>query len=407
MNKAFTFIFLTILIDVTGIGIILPVLPELIQELTGKSLSDASSYAGWMASVYSIMMFFCAPIMGGLSDQFGRRPVLLFSLLGFGLDYILQGFAPSIFWLFIGRILAGITGASFSTAAAFISDLSTPDKKAQNFGLIGAAFGLGFIIGPLLGAFLGQYGVRVPFFGAAALAFMNLIFGFLVLPESLKPENRRAFSWSRANPIGTLRVLTRYSVLKSFIVVLLLIYIAHYSLQSTWTFYTMFKFGWGHDQVGYSLAFVGLMMAIVQGGLSRIIIPKLGPQNSIRFGMIVALLSYMAYAFAPSGIFMYYIMLFFSFSGIAGPSIQGLISNQVPQDAQGELQGGLTALMSISAIFGPLLMTQLFQMGSKGLFANSFPGLPFLVAGILVLIAFLLVQKSLKGLEPYKQSPKI
>lgn len=406
MNKAFTFIFLTILIDVTGIGIILPVLPELIQELTGKNLSDASSYAGWMASVYSIMMFFCAPIMGGLSDQFGRRPVLLLSLFGFGLDYILQGFAPSIFWLFVGRILAGITGASFSTAAAFISDLSTADKKAQNFGLIGAAFGLGFIIGPLLGAFLGQYGVRVPFFGAAALAFMNLIFGFLVLPESLKPENRRPFSWTRANPIGTLRVLTRYSVLKSFIVVLLLIYIAHYSLQSTWAFYTMFKFGWGHDQVGYSLAFVGLMMAIVQGGLSRILIPKLGPQNSIRFGMIVALLSYLAYAFAPSGIFMYYIMLFFSFSGIAGPSIQGLISNQVPQDAQGELQGGLTALMSISAIFGPLLMTQLFQVGSKGIFANSFPGLPFMVAGILVLIAFLLVQRSLNGLEPFQQSPK-
>ncbi|MBK9269999.1 MAG: TCR/Tet family MFS transporter [Saprospiraceae bacterium] len=395
MNKAFVFIFLTILIDVTGIGIILPVLPELIQELTGKNLSDASSYAGWMASLYSVMMFFFAPIMGGLSDKFGRRPVLLLALFGFGLDYLLQGFAPNIFWLFVGRVLAGVTGASYSTAAAYISDLSAPEKKAQNFGLIGAAFGLGFIIGPLLGAFLGQYGTRIPFFGAAGLAMVNLIFGYFILPESLKLENRRAFSWSRANPIGTIKVLTRYSVLRSFVLVLFLIYLAHYSLQSTWTFYTMFKFNWGHDQVGYSLAFVGLMMAIVQGGLSRILIPKLGPPNAVRLGMLIALISYVAYALAPTGLYMYLIMVFFSLSGLAGPSIQGMIANQVPPDAQGELQGGLTALMSISAIFGPLLMTQLFRWGSGGSFGIVFPGLPFLFAGILVFVAFRLVQTSL------------
>lgn len=393
MNKAFVFIFLTVLIDVTGLGIIIPILPELIRELTGKSLSDASSYAGWMAMAYSMMMFLCAPVMGGLSDQFGRRPVLMLSLFGFGLDYLLQGFAPDIYWLFAGRMLAGITGASFSTAAAFISDLSTPDKKAQNFGMIGAAFGLGFIVGPLLGAFLGTFGTRIPFFGAAALAFANLLFGFFTLPESLKKENRRSFSWKRANPVGTFRVLVRYPVLRNFIAVLFLIYLAHYSLQSTWPFYTMHKFSWDHTQVGLSLAFVGLMMAIVQGGLTRILIPRLGPVRSIYIGMSVALVSYLSYAFASDGYQMYLIMFFFSLSGIAGPSIQGMVANQVPADAQGELQGGMTSLMSVTAIIGPLLMTQLFHWGTRPGQSFQFPGAPFLMAFFLLLVSLILVRK--------------
>ena len=371
MKKAFVFIFLTVLIDVTGLGIIIPVMPDLIKHLTGGDLSEASFYSGWMSASYSVMLFVFAPVMGALSDQYGRRPVLLLSLLGFGLDYIIQGFAPNIVWLFAGRILAGITGASYTTAAAYISDMSEPEKKAQNFGLIGAAFGLGFIIGPLLGGVLGQFGFRVPFFGSAVLALANVVFGLFILPESLKPENRRDFSWKRANPIGTFKVLTKYSVLRSFILILFLVYLAHYSLQSTWAFYTMEKFKWDAVHVGYSLAFVGLMMAIVQGGLSRILIPKIGPVNSIYFGMAMAIFGYFAYAFAPSGIFMYLIMVPFSLSGIAGPSIQGLVANQVPPNAQGELQGGLTSLMSITAIFGPLLMTFLFNYFPKQKVKNN------------------------------------
>lgn len=406
MKKAFFFIFLTLLIDVIGLGIIIPVLPNLIMELTGKSLSEASSYAGWMASIFSMMMFLFAPVIGGLSDRFGRRPVLLFSLFGFGMDYVLQGLAPNIHWLFIGRILAGITGASYATATAFISDLSTADKKAQNFGLIGAAFGLGFIIGPLLGAFLGNYGLRVPFFGSAVLAFANLVFGFFVLPESLDPKNRRAFSWKRANPVGTLKSLTKFSVLRNFALVLLLVYIAHYSLQSTWAFYTMSKFGWNSKEVGYSLAFVGLMMAIVQGGLSRLIIPKMGPVRSVMLGLFIAMLGYLAYAFASEGWMMYVIMLFFAFSGIAGPSIQSMISNQVPADSQGELQGGLAALMSLAAIIGPLLMTNLFFTFTQNREVLYFPGSPFLMSFVLVLSALVIAIKPLRRLLHEKMLSK-
>ena len=403
MNKALTFIFITVLIDVTGLGIIIPVLPNLIQELSGLSLSEASQYSGWMASAYSVMLFFCAPIIGGLSDQFGRRPVLLFSLFAFGIDYIIQGCATGIGWLFVGRILAGMSGASFSSAAAYISDVSPADKKTQNFGLIGAAFGLGFIIGPALGALLGQFGLRTPFFGSAFLALLNFIFGFFVLPESLPKENRRAFSLQRANPIGTLRVLFKYDFLRSFVVILFLAYLAHYSLQSAWSFYTIKKFNWDHTMVGYSLAAVGLCMAIVQGGLTRILIPKFGAIRSIYFGMTMAMLGYLAYAFAPTGWSMFIIMFPFALSGISGPSIQGIISNQVPSDAQGELQGGLTSLMSLTAIVGPLLMTNLFAYFTSQNSPIYFPGAPFFMSFCLITLAYILMLKPLKQYQVSNQ----
>lgn len=398
-SKALSFIFLTVLIDVAGLGIVIPVLPQLIQEISGLNLSEASKLSGWMGSSFSLMLFLFAPIMGGLSDKYGRRPVLLLSLFGFGLDYILQGFAPSIAWLFAGRIIAGITGSSYSTAAAYIADVSPPDKKAQNFGLIGAAFGLGFIIGPAIGALLGQYGLRIPFFGSAVLALCNLIFGYFVLPESLKPENRRNFDWKRANPFGTLKVLMQYPILKGFILTLFLVYIAHYSLQSTWSFYTMEKFKWDAKMIGISLSVVGIMAAIVQGGLTRILIPKLGNKKSILMGLILAMTGYLAFAFAPVGWMMFAITIPFSFSGIAGPAIQGLVSNQVPQNAQGELQGGMTGLMGVAAIIGPFLMTNLFSYFTKESAIIYFPGISFFVACILVLTAILFVLKTLSKIQ--------
>ncbi|HEX5625175.1 MAG TPA: TCR/Tet family MFS transporter [Saprospiraceae bacterium] len=398
-SKALSFIFLTVLIDVTGLGIIIPVLPQLIQELSGKGLSEASQIAGWMGSSFSLMLFLFAPVMGGLSDQFGRRPVLLFSLFGFGLDYLLQGFAPSLAWLFVGRILAGVTGSSFSAASSFIADVSPAEKKAQNFGLIGAAFGLGFILGPAIGAFLGNYGLRVPFFGSAVLAFMNLAFGFFVLPESLKPENRRPFNWKRANPVGTLKVLLQYPILRGFIATLFLVYIAHYSLQSTWSFYTMEKFQWDAKMIGISLSVVGLMAAIVQGGLSRILIPRLGNKRAIMTGLTIAMLGYLAFAFAPAGWVMIAITIPFSLSGLAGPAVQGLISNQVPQNAQGELQGGLMALMSVTAIIGPLLMTHLFSRFTAPSAMYYFPGMPFLTSFVLVMTGILFILKPLSRIH--------
>ena len=232
-----------------------------------------------------MLQFLFSPILGGLSDQYGRRPVLLISLFGFGIDYILLGFAPTIGWLFLGRLLAGIMGASFTTASAYIADISTPEKRAQNFGMIGAAFGIGFIIGPVLGGVLGHYGARVPFFVSAGLTLLNWLYGYFILPESLKLENRRKFDWKRANPVSSLLNLKRYPVIIGLLSSLVLLYIAGHSVQGIWSFFTIEKFHWTSDMVGYSLGFVGLMVAIVQGGLTRIIIPKLGQKRSVYVGL--------------------------------------------------------------------------------------------------------------------------
>ena len=252
-DAALGFIFITLLIDVTGFGIIIPVMPKLISELIGGSLSDASRYGGWMMFAYSITQFLFAPILGNLSDRYGRRPVLLASLFGFGIDYLFLAVAPTIGWLFVGRIIAGITGASFTTAQAYIADVSTPEKRAQNFGLVGAAFGVGFIIGPVIGGLLGQYGARIPFYAAAVLALLNWLYGYFILPESLKPENRRKFEWKRASPTGSLMQLNKYPLVAGLMGSFVCIYLAAHSVQSTWTYYTMLKFKWDERMVGYSL----------------------------------------------------------------------------------------------------------------------------------------------------------
>ncbi|MEX0635686.1 MAG: TCR/Tet family MFS transporter, partial [Ferruginibacter sp.] len=280
-KPAMGFIFATLLIDVTGLGIIIPVLPTLIQELTGGSLSEASEYGGWLLFSFAIMQFLFAPVLGNLSDQYGRRPVLLLSLFGFALDYLLLAFAPTIIWLFIGRLIAGVMGASITTATAYIADISTPEKRAQNFGMVGAAFGLGFIIGPVIGGLLGEYGSRIPFMAAAGLTFLNFLYGYFILPESLAKSDRRKFDIRRANPFGSLKMLRAYPVISGMVVSLLLIYIASHAVQSTWSFFTMEQFSWSEAEVGYSLGFVGLLVALVQGGLIRVINPLLGPKNSV------------------------------------------------------------------------------------------------------------------------------
>ncbi len=398
-NSALTFIFITMLIDVTGLGIIIPVMPKLIMELSGESLSSAARYGGWMIFAYAAMQFIFSPILGGLSDQYGRRPVLLFSLLGFGIDYIVLGFAPTLAWLFVGRIIAGITGASFTTAGAYIADVSPPEKRAQNFGLIGAAFGLGFIMGPVMGGFLGEYGARVPFFVSAGLTLINWLYGYFVLPESLLPENRRPFEWSRSNPINSLLNLRRYPIVLGLVFPNVLIMIAGFATQSTWTFYCMDKFGWTEKMVGLSLGFVGVMAALVQGGLTRTIIPKLGNYRSISVGLILYGIGFVLYALSNQGWMMFAVTALASLGGIAMPALQGVMSNQVPMNEQGELRGALTSVMSLTSVVGPLIMTQLFGYFTSTAAPIQLPAAPFWLAAVLIFFSWLLIFNGLRGLK--------
>ncbi len=395
-KAALGFIFITLLIDVTGLGIIIPVLPTLIAELIHGNLSDAASYGGWLTFAYAIMQFVCAPILGNLSDRFGRRPVLLFSLLGFGIDYLFLAFAPTIWWLFVGRIIAGITGASFTTASAYIADISTPDKRAQNFGILGAAFGLGFILGPVLGGVLGQFGSRIPFFAAAGLSLLNTLYGYFVLPESLPVEKRRPFELKRANPLGSLLQLKKYPAMGGLIIVLILMYTAMNGLQSTWAYYGMEKFSWNEAWVGYSLGFIGLMIGVVQVGIIRWAIPKFGQNKSLYIGLAFYSLGLLLFAFAPSGFWMFIFIIPYSLGGIAGPALQSIISGFAPANEQGEIQGALTSLMSATTIFAPPIMTTIFAYFTDKNNPILFPGAPFLLSAILVFISVFLAMKSLK-----------
>lgn len=394
-NAALGFIFITILVDVIGLGIIIPVVPKLIEKLTGEGISEASRYGGWLVFCFAIMQFLFSPILGALSDRFGRRPVLLLSLLGLGLDYILHAYAPTITWLFVGRLIAGVMGASFTTATAYIADISTPEKRTQNFGLIGAAFGLGFIIGPIIGGLSAKWGPSMPFLLAAGLTLLNLIYGYFVLPESLLKENRRKFEWKRANPIGSLAHLKKYPVVSGLIASLVLIYIASHAVQSNWSYFTMYKFNWNEEMVGYSLAVVGVLISIVQGFLIRVINPKLGQNKSIYLGLLLYAIGLILFGVAWKDWMMFAFLIPYCLGGIAGPAIQGLISNQVPPTEQGELQGALTSLVSLTSIIGPLIMNNLFAYATAKDSLFFLPGAPFFLAAFLITISGILAIKTL------------
>jgi len=401
-QAAIGFIFVTILIDTIGFGIIIPVLPDLIMELTHGTTSEAARIGGWLLFAFAIVQFLFAPVLGGLSDRFGRRPILLGSLFGFGLDYIFLALAPTIGWLFVGRIIAGALGASFTTAGAYIADISAPEKRGQNFGVMGAAFGLGFIIGPAIGGLLGSFGSRIPFLAAAGLSLLNWLYGFFILPESLAPENRRGFDWKRANPVGSLLSLKRYPVVLGLVASLVLIYIAAHAVQSNWAYYTIEKFKWGPTMIGISLAAVGLLIAIVQGGLIRIIIPAWGQKNSLYVGLLLYSIGFFLFAIATESWMMFAFLIPYCLGGIAGPALQGIISAQVPPNGQGELQGALTSLMSVTSIIGPLLMTQLFSAFTGDSAPYYFPGAPMVMAGILTLISLVLAMRALAGFVAVK-----
>lgn len=387
-KAAIGFIFITLLIDVIGFGLIIPVIPKLIEDLSGNpSVSNAATIGGWLTFAYAIMQFFFAPVLGSLSDQYGRRPVLLFSLFGFGIDYLLLSFAPSIAWLFAGRMIAGVTGASFTTATAYIADISTPENRAQNFGMIGAAFGLGFVIGPMLGGLLGEIGPKIPFFVAAGLALTNWLYGYFILPESLDKNLRRPFEWRRANPLGSLLQLKKYPAVAGLVVSFVLIYLAAHAVQSNWSFFTIEKFKWTPKMIGISLGLVGLLVGGVQGGLVRIVNPKLGNEKSVYLGLALYSLGLLLFAFASESWMMFVFLVPYCLGGIAGPALQSIISGNVPKNEQGELQGALTSLISVTSVVGPLMMTNLFSYFTEASAPFYFPGAPFLLGAIFMIIA--------------------
>ena len=401
-KAAVGFIFITVLIDIIGFGIIIPVLPQLLQQLmhvTDRTdISAISKPAIFLTLIYGLMQFIFAPILGSLSDRYGRRPVLLFSLLGFGLDYIFLAFAPSIGWLFLGRMISGITGASITTASAYMADISNEKNRAQNFGMIGAAFGLGFIIGPMLGGLLGELGTRIPFLVAAGLALVNALYGYFVLPESLDIEHRRAFDFQRANPIGSLKNLNKYPAVFGLIIALLFIYIAAHSVQSNWSFANINKFGWTPKTIGISLAVVGVLISLVQGLLIRVVNPKLGNEKSVYIGIALYALGLTLFAFATQGWMMFLFLIPYCLGGISGPALQAIISLHVPKNEQGELQGSLTGLQSLTTIIGPPMMIGLTSFFSIKNDPNHiyFPGAAFLLGALFMLLSAIIAYWVLK-----------
>lgn len=394
-NAAIGFIFITLLIDVIGFGIIAPVLPGLIASLKNTDISTAAKYGSYLTAVYAVTQFLFSPVLGNLSDKYGRRPVLLFSLFGFGIDYIFLALAPSYGWLFFGRIIAGITGSSFTTAAAYIADISTAETRAKNFGMIGAAFGLGFIIGPVLGGLISHFGDRMPFYAAAALALINWAYGYFVLPESLSKENRRQFDWKKANPVSSLLKLKKFPSIGGLILSMFFVYIAAHAVMSNWSYFTIHRFNWDNKTVGISLGVVGVLVGTVQAGLTRVINPKIGNEKSVYSGLGLYAIGMLLFGLANQSWMMFVFLVPYCLGGIAQPAIQAIMSGKVPPNEQGELQGTLTSVMSLSSIIGPLVMNNLFFYFTHNDAPAYLPGAPFFLGALLMLTSAIIAFKTL------------
>ncbi|MGE4611424.1 MAG: TCR/Tet family MFS transporter [Paracoccaceae bacterium] len=387
----YIFIIVTMMLNSIGIGLILPVMPDLITELTGGSISSAALWGGVLATTYAVMQFFMGPTLGNLSDRFGRRPVLLVSLVAMGLDYILLVFAGTIWWLFAGRLIAGVASATFSTASAYIADISAPEKRAANFGLIGAAFGVGFIIGPAIGGFLGEIGPRVPFMAAAAVALANATLGYFILPETLHQSKRRSFDWTRANPVGALISIRKIPHLSGLVVVFLIFTISHQVYPAVWSYYTIERFDFSPKMIGASLATFGFFMAIVQGGLIRVVIPRLGEMRAAQWGMGMNFVVFIIVAFLSEGWMLFILMPFMTLGAIAGPALQGIMSKLVDDNAQGELQGIFASVTGIALILSPITMTSIFRYYTSTDAPYYLPGAPFLASSVLEISAMVLL----------------
>lgn len=402
-RAALAFIFVTVLIDILSFGIIIPVLPHLIIELVGGSIAKAAVWSSAFGTLFMLMQFVCSPIQGALSDRFGRRTVILISSFGLGIDFIVMALAPTLALLFIGRAVSGMCAASFSTANAYIADITPREKRAASYGMLGAAFGIGFIIGPALGGLLGHVSIRLPFWAAAFLALMNFCYGFFVLPESLPPERRSArFDWSHANPLGAVVLLKRYPQVFSLATVFFLLALAQYSINSTYVLYTDFRFGWGPQAVGWTLALVGLCTAIVQAGLVRKLMPKLGERRMILAGLSFSVAGYLLFGLAPSPWVFVAAIPIFCLAGLAGPAAQAMVTHLVDPHEQGRLQGALTSLQSLAGIFGPALFANLFALFiSDHAPVKHLPGVAFALAALLVFAALLTTMYATRHLRGY------
>jgi DHA1 family tetracycline resistance protein-like MFS transporter len=393
------FVFLTVLIDTIGFGIIMPVLPRLIMEIAGLDLSGAARMGGLLLVVFAALQFLFGPVIGNLSDRYGRRPVLLLSLFAFGVNYALMGLAPSLAWLFAGRAVTGICGAIFGPANAFVADVTPPEKRAQSFGMIGAAFGLGFVLGPALGGFLGELGPRAPFFAAAGLALLNFGYGLAVLPETLPKERRRPFSLARANPLGTLLALRSHRRVLVLVTTAFVWQLAFHVYPATWAYFVIAKFGFSPAAIGGTLALSGLSMALVQGFLTGRIVGALGETRAAPIGVAVGMCAFLSYAFMNESWMLYPTLAVGGLQGIAMPAMNSLMSKLLGPERQGELQGGIASMMGLSAIVGPLVLTDAMARYSGPSAEVQFPGAAFLVAaGMAALcLVMLLGQVGAKG----------
>ena len=385
-KHAIAFIAITLLLDTIGFGLISPVMPKLLVQLTGQDVSHAAMQGGFLSFLYAAMQFLWAPVLGNLSDRFGRRPVLLFSIGALGVGYLVMGSAPTLGWLFVGRAISGMAGASFTPAYAYVADISPPERRAQNFGLISAMFGLGFIIGPALGGLLGQFGPRAPFFAAAALSLLNFCYGVFVLPESLPPERRRRFDWKRANPFGTFRQMSKYPVVMGLLSALFLWMVANQVFPSTWSFYTKYRFGWSEAMIGASMALVGAVMVTSQMTLLRFLVPRFGERRVALLGITIAGIGYLGFGTATAGWMMFAWLSSWFFGAIVFPVTNALMSHRIAPEAQGELQGAVAGLASLAAIAGPLLMSQLFGRFTAPTAPAHVPGAAFLASSLLTWI---------------------
>lgn len=387
-RAALIFIFVTVLIDILAFGLIIPVLPHLVERFVGGDTRTAAWWVGIFGTVFAAIQFFSAPIQGALSDRFGRRPVILLSCLGLGLDFVFMALAPTLMWLFVGRVISAITSASFTTANAYIADVTPPEKRAGAFGMIGMAFGLGFIVGPMLGGWLGHFDLRWPFWAAAALALCNFLYGLLVLPESLPPERRSArFEWKQAHPVGALRLIGQYPQLYALAAVVLLSNLAHYVYPSVFVLYADYRYGWGPMAVGQVLAVVGVCSALVQGLLVRRVVPKFGEANTLVLGLLAGTMGFAAYGLAPLGWMFLAAIPVMALWGLAGPAAQALITREVGADVQGRIQGAMASLISLAGIVGPTLYTGAFAafIGAKA--PVELPGMPWYIASALLATA--------------------
>ena len=379
-RHAINFVLITVLLDMIGFGLIIPVLPVLIETVGHLSLAEASLVGGWMFFAYSAAQFIFGPLMGNLSDRFGRRPLLLLAILGLFLDYLLQAWAPTLAWLYIGRAISGVCGASWIIANAYIADITAPDERAKYFGMMGAAFGLGFVLGPALGGLLGQFGPRVPFYVAAGISGVNLVYGWFVLPETLAPANRRAFEWRRANPFGAFKVFARYHGVVPLCIVLFSFFFFSSVYPAIWPFWAMAKFGWSTAMVGLTLAIFGLSMAAAQGGLTGPLVKRYGEWNVALFGFGAALIAAVGYGFAGGLTMVIVMILIHTPEGFIHPMLMAMMTRNVPENAQGELQGGVAAVLNVAQLCGTVFFAQMFGFFMSPAAPFQDPAMGFFIA---------------------------